>query len=107
MLFLLVGASVAIGLSGPARSKAGGLLGGPDEVSELPPTSPPQAQQTSVEPGLKRTRSATRTTSLRHREHDDGGVVFEGLGPAVGDGVLDGHGGGGGGRMVRLLQRSA
>ncbi len=48
LLFLLVGASVALGLSGPARSKARGLFGGHDEVSEPAPASPPH---TPVEPG--------------------------------------------------------
>jgi hypothetical protein len=48
LLFVLVGASVAFGLSGPARSKARGLFGGQDQVSEPPPPSPPQ---TPVEPG--------------------------------------------------------
>lgn len=42
LLFVLVGASVALGLSGPARSKARGLFGGQDEVSEPTPASPPQ-----------------------------------------------------------------
>src|SRR4051794_37266958 len=36
-------------------------------------------------------------------EDDEGGVVFEGFGPAIGDGVLYGHGcGGGGGRYGGL-----
>jgi hypothetical protein len=47
LLFVLVGAGVAVGLSGPARTKAQGLFGGQDEVSE--PT--PEAQQSPVEPG--------------------------------------------------------
>jgi hypothetical protein len=51
LLLVLVGGSVAIGLSGPARRKVLGLFGGQDEVSEPPAASSPQAQQTSVEPG--------------------------------------------------------
>jgi hypothetical protein len=50
LLLMLAGAGLAIGLSGPARSKIRELFGGHDEVSEPSPASPPQAQQSSVEP---------------------------------------------------------
>jgi hypothetical protein len=43
LLFGLVGTTVAIGLSGPTRSKAREVLGGHDQVSDPQPASPPQA----------------------------------------------------------------
>lgn len=43
LLFVLVGASAATGLSGPARSKARELFGGQDDVTDPQPASPPQA----------------------------------------------------------------
>lgn len=42
LLFVLGGGSVAIGLSGPARSKARELFGGQDQASDPQPASPPQ-----------------------------------------------------------------
>ena len=50
LLLVLVGASLAIGLSGPARNKARELFAGHNQVTEPPPASPPQPQQTSGEP---------------------------------------------------------
>jgi hypothetical protein len=47
VLLLVVGASVAIGLSGPARSKLSGLLGGGEDVPDRQAGAPPQP---SVDP---------------------------------------------------------
>src|SRR5438552_8670736 len=57
--------------------------------------------------GVDDAGGSLRVSGLGDAEDDDGAVVFERFAPAVGDGLQDRHGGGGGGRRLDAGDRAA